>query len=198
MSAKGNFIKALNEISGSSEESEPAQEPRPSTERPSFYNVSSSPRPAPPVGTGVRTVITKDTKITGSIATSSAMDIAGVVVGDIVCEADMRVTGRIEGNVVADSIEMAGSRIKGDVTVKGTAYVRQGSVTVGNLAANEAEINGNIKGDLAIANSVVIMNDAHVVGDVRANDLEITKGAAVQGRLLIRSSENRPDPFSEF
>ena len=56
----------------------------------------------------------------------------------------------------------------------------------------------NIKGDLAIANSVVIMNDAHVVGDVRANDLEITKGAAVQGRLLIRSSENRPDPFSEF
>ncbi len=198
MSAKNNFMKALNELSGDNEGSEDTDSGS-NVERPAnIYSSQIPPRPGQPAGPVARTVITKDTKITGSITTNSALDIAGTIVGDIFCEADMRVTGRIEGNVTAESIEMSGSRIKGDVTVKGTAYVRQGSVTVGNLSAAEAEVNGNVKGDLNIANAVQILNDAHVIGDVRANILEITRGAAVQGRLIIKSSENRADPFGEF
>lgn len=184
MSAKSNFYKALNEVSGGGSETAAAPGPAPS--------------PARPVDPSARTVITADTKITGSIVTSSALDVAGTVVGDIVCDADMRVTGRIEGNVSAQSIEMAGSRIKGDVAVKGTAYVRQASVTVGNLTAKTAEVNGNVKGDLVVETAVQILDNAHVIGDVKADVLEITRGAAVQGRLLIRSSENRPDPFADL
>jgi cytoskeletal protein CcmA (bactofilin family) len=191
-------MKALNDLSGDSEGSEDSESGSPAERPANPYSSQIPPRVTPPTGPVARTVITKDTKITGSITTSSALDIAGTIVGDIFCEADMRVTGRIEGNVTAESIEMSGSRIKGDVSVKGTAYVRQGSVTVGNLSASEAEVNGNIKGDLNIANAVQILNDAHVIGDVHANVLEITRGAAVQGRLIIKSSENRPDPFSEF
>jgi cytoskeletal protein CcmA (bactofilin family) len=186
MSAKSNFMQALNEIGGDKPAEQPAAPSRP------------TPAPTQPADPSARTVITRDTRIVGSVTTSSALDIAGTIVGDIVCDADMRVTGRIEGSVAANSIEMAGSRIKGDVTVKGTAFVRQGSVTVGNLTAKTAEINGNVKGDLAIEGAVQILDDAHVVGDVKADVLEITRGAAVQGRLLIRSSEGRPDPFADL
>ena len=212
MSVKGNFMKALNEISGAPGPSTSSPEDRAgssadspssgSRSEPSSHNFTPAtgrsviPPYAPPtVSTSARTIITKDTQINGSLITSSALDIAGTVIGDIQCEADMRITGKVEGNVSAQSIEMSGSRIKGDVTVKGTAYVRQGSVMVGNLQASEAEVNGSIKGDLQIENTVQVLMEAHVVGDVKASILEISKGAAVQGRLMIKTSENRPDPF---
>ena len=205
MSIKKNFLQALNEVAdpqGQVDRPETGSDAVAAPATPAVPAPPGSHRPsemaaAKPQEAAARTIITRETRIDGSVTTGSQLDIAGTIVGDVRCEEAVRITGQVEGNVFAQSVEMSGSRIHGDVTVKTRAFIRAGAVLVGNLTAVDAEVDGKVKGDIQTEGSLQVLPEARIQGDIRTRGLEVSKGALLQGIVNILPEDGSPDPFAE-
>ena len=93
---------------------------------------------------------------------------------------------------------MEGSYIQGNVLSKGNAYIHSDSVLLGNLKAQNINIDGKVKGNISIGNRACLHQNAVVVGDIYANTLAVEDGANIKGFvntaiLLEQDSEPFPD-----
>ena len=98
-----------------------------------------------------RSLISETVSIEGTINSSGAIDIAGLVKGPVYSkEIIIRETGSITGSIEADHVEIHGhmdGKISGDNIVIGSSGTVKGDIDVGNnlKTENGADIDGYIK-----------------------------------------------------
>lgn len=154
------------------------------------------PLQTPPMEETVETaIITPGLKITGDIESSGAIELLGTVIGNVSCLGKLSVSGTIKGNTHSAAFYSNEADITGNISCDGAAKLGNGSVVIGDLAANSAVIAGAIKGDIDVHGPVIIDTTAIVMGDIKSVSVQINNGAVIEGHCSQCYSDNSPSKF---
>lgn len=132
------------------------------------------------------TIISKGTKITGTIEVPGDLIVQGEVQGDITCQAKLSVNGVIDGSINSNDLELHDAIILGNVTCEGNFHLSESATVNGDCKATNLICGGRIKGNVEVIESAAFEEKAALVGDLSAGDIEIQKGAVLQGKVDIR------------
>lgn len=127
------------------------------------------------------TYITKGTKIKGDIETDGSIDIIGHVEGNVVCKGKIVVGGIVNGTVTAGEIYANNAKIEGDVKSYGSVKVGVGSVIVGSIESESAVIAGAVNGDIDVQGPVIVDSTAVIMGNIKSRSVQINNGAVIEG-----------------
>ncbi len=127
------------------------------------------------------TVISKSTMIVGDIRTLANITIDGNVRGKVDVLKDANIRGMLIGDLVCSNTDMRGSSIQGNVFAKGSTYIDNDSILLGDLTAQFASIDGKVKGNIEIGSKVELHPNAIVAGNINTNTISIADGANIRG-----------------
>ncbi|NLT14746.1 MAG: polymer-forming cytoskeletal protein [Clostridiales bacterium] len=127
------------------------------------------------------TVISKSTMIVGDIRTLANITIDGNVRGKVDVLKDANIRGMLIGDLVCSNTEMKGSSVQGNVFAKGSTYIDNDSILLGDLTAQFASIDGKVKGNIEIGSKIELHPNAIVAGDINTNTISIADGANIKG-----------------
>ena len=127
------------------------------------------------------TIISKSTMIVGDIRTLANITIDGNVRGKVDVLKDANIRGMLIGDLVCSNTEMKGSSIQGNVFAKGSTYIDNDSILLGDLTAQFASIDGKVKGNIEIGSKIELHPNAIVAGDINTNTISIADGANIKG-----------------
>ena len=126
-----------------------------------------------------RSLISETVSIEGTINSSGAIDIAGLVKGPVISrEIIVRETGSITGSIEGDHVEIHGhmdGKISGDDIVIGST--------------------GTVKGDIEFANNLKTENGADIDGYIKKSNISKSKLSA--DFLFSKSKEDKKSKDSE-
>ncbi|MCL2069193.1 MAG: polymer-forming cytoskeletal protein, partial [Oscillospiraceae bacterium] len=146
-----------------------------------------------------KTVISKNTVIRGNLQTNDPMRMMGQVMGDIECRSNIIIAGKMRGNTAATNAHVLDAQIDGDMLCDDSISINENAWILGNIRAQQAEIGGKIKGNLEIRHAVSIGASSSIIGNISADELEITRGAFVNGQIIMYSpSRDVIDRFDNF
>lgn len=141
------------------------------------------------------TVITKGTKINGSISSDGSLEVMGTINGDIECLGKLSIIGNVNGNSQASEIYVNTARLDGGLVSEGSVKVGVGTIVVGDIKASSAVIAGAIKGEVDVNGPVVIDSTAIVKGNINAKSVQINNGAVVDGYCSLSYASVDIDNF---
>lgn len=146
-----------------------------------------------------KTIISKNTVIRGSVQTDDSVRLLGQVFGDIDCKSNIVVAGKVRGNTTAANAYIYDAQVDGDVRCEDAITISNDAWVLGNLQAQQAEIDGKIKGNIEIRHMVSIGSSSSVLGNISTDELEIKRGAFVNGQIMMYSpSRDVLDRFDRF
>ncbi len=168
-----------------------------------MYDNQDTDRPYVDFGGGLyddeKTVISKNTVIRGSVETDDSVRLLGQVLGDIDCKSNIVVAGKVRGNTSAANAYIFDAQVDGDVRCDDAITISNDAWVLGNLQAQQAEIDGKIKGNIEIRHMVSIGSSSSVLGNISTDELEIKRGAFVNGQIMMYSpSRDVLDRFNRF
>lgn len=129
------------------------------------------------------TVISKSTMIVGDIRTLANITIDGNVRGKVDVLKDANIRGMLIGDLVCSNTDMKGSSVQGNVFAKGSTYIDNDSILMGDLTAQFASIDGKVKGNIEIGSKIELHSNAIVAGDINTNTISIADGANIKGYI---------------
>lgn len=132
-------------------------------------------------------VITKTTKIEGSISTDSNIVIAGEMIGNVASTNSISTTGKILGNITCKNFEGSNAKIEGDIKVENALVIKNNCDIIGDISAKRIELSGRVKGNIVLSGEVFIAKEAYIIGNVTASTISIEKGAIIQGLIKIKT-----------
>lgn len=133
--------------------------------------------------TGTVTLITENTKITGSISSDGSLEVVGEITGDIECQGKVYVNGKVSGSIVASEIFVNTPWLEGGLQSSNVVKVGVGTNIIGDVVGNEAYIAGAVKGNVDVTGPVVIDSTAVIQGDIKAKSIQINAGAVIAGHI---------------
>jgi len=146
-----------------------------------------------------KTIISKNTIIRGALQTDDSVRLLGQVLGDIDCKSNIVVAGKVRGNTSAANAYIFDAQVDGDVRCEDVINISDDAWILGNIRAQQAEIDGKIKGNIEIRHIVSIGANSSVLGDISADELEIKRGAFINGQIMMYSpSRDVLDRFDRF
>lgn len=143
------------------------------------------------------TVISKGTKISGSISSDGSLDIMGTVNGDIECLGKLSITGQVKGNSSAAEVYVNTERLEGSIISDGSVKVALGTVVIGDITANSGVFAGAVKGEIDINGPVVIDSTAIIKGNIKAKSVQVNNGAVIEGFCSLSYSDVNVDNIFE-
>lgn len=144
-------------------------------------------------------VIPKGTVINGSISISGRLDMYGVVNGDIHSDNRVNIAGNVTGNIDAQDLFTKDSFIVGRIACEKGAAVRENSVILGDIMAEELVIDGAIQGNIDVKNGIIIGKKAIVDSDIKAKTIQVNNGASINGTCsLCYADVNLTEIFPEI
>ncbi|MCL2055762.1 MAG: polymer-forming cytoskeletal protein [Oscillospiraceae bacterium] len=146
-----------------------------------------------------KTIISRNTLIKGNLQTEDSVRLLGAIMGDIDCKSNIVVAGKVQGNTSAHNAYIVDAQIDGDMVCDDTVNINKDAWILGNIRAQQAEIDGKIKGNIEIRHAVSIGPTSSVIGDISTDEIEIKRGAFVNGQLIMYSpSRDVIDRFEDF
>ncbi len=191
MSDKGNFLRALRELTGFEEigEGELISESvvapvlgeikinEPKIERPQIYAEKHG-----------GSHITSAMIIRGNIKTSDDVVIDGAVYGNVDAGGNVAIKNIVVGDIKATNASFTEARVKGNITVGEKAAVDSAAIIVGNVSAGAITVSGKIKGDLKADEAVVLKEEAVVAGNILTGSFVSHPGARIRGSVITESN----------
>ena len=146
-----------------------------------------------------KTIISRQTVVRGALSTDDSIRLLGQVMGDIDCKANIVVAGKVRGNTTAANAYIYDAQVDGDVRCEDIITVSGDAWVLGNIRAQQAEIDGKVKGNMEIRHIVSIGATSSILGDISADELEVKRGAFVNGQIMMYSpSRDVLDRFDRF
>ena len=146
-----------------------------------------------------KTIISKNTIIRGAVQTDDSVRLLGQVMGDIDCRSNIVVAGKVRGNTTASNAYIYDAQVDGDVRCDDVITVSSDAWVLGNIRAQQAEIDGKVKGNMEIRHMVTIGAQSSILGDISTDELEIKRGAFINGQIMMYSpSRDVMDRFDRF
>lgn len=141
------------------------------------------------------TYITTGTIISGNVEADGDLEILGRVDGNIRCAGKLIISGRVNGDINAGDLYASGAHMEGIIISNGTVKIGAGTVSIGNISANDAVIAGAVKGDIDVNGEVVVDSTAVVVGNIKSKDVQINSGAIVNGMCQQKYDKETIDKY---
>ena len=138
-----------------------------------------------------KTVISRNTIIRGMLQTADAIRLLGQIHGDIDCKSNIVVAGKVRGNTTAANAYIFDAQVDGDVRCDDVINVSNDAWVLGNIRAQQADIDGKIKGNIETRNTVSIGANSSILGDISTDEIEIKRGAFVNGQIMMYSPSSR-------
>ena len=131
-------------------------------------------------------VVSRGTRIEGTVAAAGSLRVDGQVKGKITAEKEVSLSpgGRVEANIQAASVTLAG-QVKGNITAKGDVSLPAESRLDGNIRAHNVEVGGAVFGDISGGGKVQLGPRARVEGDIASQSLAIAGGAVFIGTSIM-------------
>lgn len=127
------------------------------------------------------TIISKSTMIVGDVRSLANVTIDGNVRGKVDVLKDATIRGMLIGDLTCNNTDMQGSSIQGNVFSKGSTYIDNDSILLGDLKAQYASIDGKVKGNMEIGSKIELHENSIVAGNIITNTITIADGANVKG-----------------
>lgn len=140
-------------------------------------------------------VIPKGTVITGNIEIEGKLEMHGTVNGDINSNDYVNICGDIKGNIKANDICTKDSFIEGSITCASSASVQENTVILGDIEAQELNVDGAIQGKIDVKGMVTLGDKAIVDSDIKAKSIQVSNGAAINGYCSLCYAEVTPKNF---
>lgn len=143
------------------------------------------------------TIITKGTRINGSIISDGSLDVRGVVNGDVECSGKLSIVGSVTGNSKAAEIFINAPRMEGSLISDGSVKVGVGTIVIGDIKGTSGVIAGAVKGEVDVDGPVIIDSTAIVKGNINAKSVQINNGAVIDGYCSLKYSDVDIEDFFE-
>lgn len=146
-----------------------------------------------------KTIISKNTVIRGALQTEDSVRLLGQVLGDIECRSNIVVAGKVRGNTTASNAYIYDAQVDGDIRCEDVITISSDAWVLGNIRAQQAEIDGKVKGNMEIRHMVSIGAQSSILGDITTDELEIKRGAFINGQIMMYSpARDVIDRFDRF
>ena len=130
-------------------------------------------------------IIPKGTIINGNIAIEGRLEMYGVVNGDINSDSRVNIAGDVTGNIKANDLYAKDSFIVGQIECVKEAVVRENTVILGDIRAENLVVDGAIQGKIDIKEGITVGDKAILDSDIRAKTIQVNNGAAINGRCSL-------------
>ncbi|MDE7478472.1 MAG: polymer-forming cytoskeletal protein, partial [Lachnospiraceae bacterium] len=94
-------------------------------------------------------------------------------------------SGDITGNIKAKDLYAKDSFIVGQIECEQGATVRENTVILGDIKAENLVIDGAIQGKIDIRDNITIGEKAIVDSDIKAKTIQVNNGAAINGHCSL-------------
>ncbi len=146
-----------------------------------------------------KTIISKNTVIRGALQTDDSIRLLGQVLGDIDCKSNIVVAGKVRGNTSAANAYIMDAQVDGSLQCEDVCSVSSDAWVLGDIRAQQAEIDGKIKGNLDIRHAISIGSTSSIIGNISTDELEIKRGAFINGQVMMYTpSRDVLDRFDQF
>jgi cytoskeletal protein CcmA (bactofilin family) len=129
------------------------------------------------------TIISKNTMIIGDVKTLANITIEGNVRGKVDAMKDANIRGMLIGDLTCNNSDIRGSSIQGNVYTKGSTFIDNDSILLGDITAQFASVDGKVKGNLDVGSKVELRHNAIVAGNINTNTISIEDGANIRGYI---------------
>lgn len=126
-------------------------------------------------------IIPKGTVINGNIEIEGKLEMYGEVNGNINSNDRINVCGNIIGNIKANDIYTRDSFIEGRIECVMGAVVRDNTVILGDITAENLVVDGAVQGKLDVKGCVTVGETAMIDSDIKAKSIQVSNGAAING-----------------
>ena len=109
----------------------------------------------------------------------------GVVNGDINSDSRVNISGDVTGNIPANDLFAKHSFIVGQIDCAQGATVRENTVILGDIKAENLVVDGAIQGRIDIREGITVGDTAILDSDVRAKTIQVNNGAAINGHCSL-------------
>lgn len=139
------------------------------------------------------TKIGGDTVITGSVKSSSALEIRGTIYGDVISDDDVYLYGHVAGNVNCRNFYHYAGAVKGNVTATDHMEIEGGGAILGDLKAANVRSDGRVSGNITATGKVELMENAVVAGDINTKYFTMKDSASLRGLVHMEASNKNLD-----
>lgn len=130
-------------------------------------------------------IIPKGTVINGNIAIEGRLEMYGVVNGDINSDNRVNISGDVTGNIKANDLYAKDSFIVGQIQCAQGAVIRENTVILGDIVAQNLVIDGAVQGKIDIREGITVGDTAILDSDIKAKTIQVNNGAAINGRCSL-------------
>lgn len=130
-------------------------------------------------------VIPQGTVINGNITITGKLEMHGAVNGNIDSNDRVDISGNVTGNINANDLYTKDSYIVGQIKCVQGAVVRENTVILGDINAEDLVVDGAIQGRLDIRNSITVGETAILDSDIKARTIQVNNGAALNGHCSM-------------
>lgn len=130
-------------------------------------------------------IIPKGTVINGNVEIEGRLEMYGVVNGDINSDSRVNISGDVTGNITANDLFAKDSFIVGQIDCAQGATVRENTVILGDIKAENLVVDGAIQGRIDIREGITVGDTAILDSDVRAKTIQVNNGAAINGHCSL-------------
>lgn len=130
-------------------------------------------------------IIPKGTVINGNIAIEGKLEMYGVVNGDINSDNRVNISGDVTGNIKANDLYAKDSFIVGQIVCAQGATIRENTVILGDIMAENLVVDGAVQGKIDIREGVTVGDTAILDSDIKAKTIQVNNGAAINGHCSL-------------
>lgn len=95
----------------------------------------------------------------------------------------------LDGEITGEGAVVVCGAVAGRVSLDGKLVIRAGGRVDGDVAASDAEVQGELRGNVDACGRVDITETATVAGDIRAPRVHIADGAVVKGTVDVARAD---------
>lgn len=130
-------------------------------------------------------IIPKGTVINGNISITGKLEMYGAVNGNIDSDDRVNICGNVTGNIKANELYTKDSFIVGQIECVHEAAVRDNTIILGDISAENLVIDGAIQGKLDVKGGITVGDKAIIDSDIKARTIEVSNGAAINGHCSL-------------
>ena len=130
-------------------------------------------------------IIPKGTVINANIAIEGKLEMYGEVNGDINSDSRVNISGDVTGNIKANDLYAKDSFIVGQIQCAQGAVIRENTVILGDIEAQNLVIDGAVQGKIDIREGITVGDTAILDSDIKAKTIQVNNGAAINGHCSL-------------
>lgn len=98
---------------------------------------------------------------------------------------------KVKGNFQGQGDIIVEGTIEGSLKTDANLFIGDTAKVLANVESKDAVINGEVRGNVKAKNYLALGETAKIFGDVQCTEISVSKGALINGQLIMLTGENK-------